>query len=60
MLEEGPDRVVEFLTGYSNGIALQALDKAREIQANLFTRIALINNPQISAAYEYPIRWKAN
>jgi dipeptidase len=58
LLKQDPKLSAEFLTGYSNGLALQALEKADEIIETLYTRYALVNNPQTSRAYEDPKTWR--
>lgn len=56
--KNNPSLAAAFLTTYSNGVALQALEKADEMIGNLYTRFALVNNPQTSRAYEDPKQWK--
>lgn len=57
---QDPALAVEYLTTYSNGVALEALEKGKAILAQLLTRIALVNNPQTSRGYEDPKTWKAS
>ena len=52
------DEVAEFLTAYSNGVALQALEEGRKMLGKLFTRLALVNNPMTTRGYEDPRDWK--
>lgn len=58
--KEDPQAAVEFLTAYSNGVALDALETGRDMLSKLFTRIALVNNPQTSRAYEDPKDWQGS
>ena len=60
LYQQSPAKAVEFLTSYSNGIAQEALDLGRDMLGRLFTRIALLNNPQTSRGYEDPKNWKAS
>jgi len=54
---EDPARAVRFLTDYSCGLASDAWTLGHEMLGELFTRIALLNNPQTSRAYEDPALW---
>jgi len=51
------ETAIEFLTDYSCGLAADALEQAKLMLGDLFTRIALLNNPQTSRAYEDPATW---
>jgi dipeptidase len=55
-----PAQAVEYLTTYSNGVALQALETGQTMLGQLFTRLALVNNPQTSRGYEDPKSWKGS
>jgi dipeptidase len=44
-------KAVEFLTDYSNGIAMDAYSIGKEMMVKLFTRIAQLNNPQTVIGY---------
>jgi len=54
---EDPERAVRFLTDYACGLASDALGIGQEILGDLFTQIALLNNPQTSRGYENPSTW---
>ena len=58
MQKQDPALMADFLTDYSNGLALQALEKADELLEILYTRFALVNNPQTGRAYEDPKSWR--
>ncbi|HHY88934.1 MAG TPA: C69 family dipeptidase [Chloroflexi bacterium] len=59
LYKEDPARAVKFLTTYSNGVAHEALEVGEDMLAKMFTRIALVNNPQTSRGYEDPKTWKS-
>ena len=50
----------EYLTTYANGLAVEALQVGRDMLGKIFTRIALVNNPQTSRGYEDPKTWKGS
>jgi len=54
---EDPARAERFLTDYSCGLASDAWTLGQEILGRLFTRIALLNNPQTSRVYEDVRTW---
>ncbi len=58
LYQEDPARAVEFLTTYSNGVAHDALEVGNAMLGKIFTRLALVNNPQTSRGYEDPKAWK--
>lgn len=58
LYKQNPAQAVEYLTGYSNGVALQALELGNDMLGKIFTRLALVNNPQTSRGYEDPKTWK--
>jgi dipeptidase len=60
LYQQDPAAAVEFLTSYSNGIAAEAFARGQEILGQIYTRMALLNNPQTSRAYEDPKNWKAS
>ena len=57
--EQSQEQACEYLTTYSNSVAIEALSVAQDMLAKLFTRIALLNNPQTSRAYEDTREWKS-
>ena len=57
MYKEDPKKAAAFLTDYSNGIALNALEVGKQILADEFLRLAMVNNPQTSRGYEDPKTW---
>jgi dipeptidase len=60
LYQQDPALAVEYLTAYSNGAALEALEVGQKMLHQLYTRMALVNNPQTSRAYEDPKSWKAS
>ena len=56
--QDKDDETAEFLTTYSNGVALQALEEGKKMLGKLFTRLALVNNPMTTRGYEDPSEWK--
>jgi dipeptidase len=60
LYQSDPAAAVEYLTAYSNGVALDALERGQAILGQIFTRLALVNNPQTSRGYEDPKEWKAS
>jgi dipeptidase len=60
LFKKDPAAAVEYLTAYSNGIALEALEMGQDMLGKLFTRLALLNNPQTSRGYEDPKTWRAS
>ncbi len=60
LYQEDPARAVEFLTTYSNGVAHEGLEVGEKMLGRIFTRIALVNNPQTSRGYEDPKEWKGS
>ena len=60
MYNEDKEKAVEFITAYSNGIALQAVEVGEDMLRKLYTRLALVNNPQTSRGYEDPKNWKGS
>jgi dipeptidase len=58
LYEDNPEKAAEYLTTYSNGVALEALEIGKDMLAKIFTRFALVNNPQTSRGYEDPKSWK--
>lgn len=58
--QKDPHKAAEFLTSYSNGIALEALEIGEKMLGEIFTRLALVNNPQTSRGYEDPSVWRAS
>lgn len=58
IFKDDPAGAVEFLTDYSNGIALEGLEVGNEMMKKIYTNIALANNPQTSRVYEDPKDWK--
>jgi dipeptidase len=57
---QSPAEAAEYLTTYANGLAVEALQVGREMLGKIFTRIALVNNPQTSRGYEDPKTWKGS
>ncbi len=55
-----PDEAIQYLTDYSFGQACRAVEMARDMLGALWTRIALLNNPQTSRVYEPIQAWKDN
>jgi dipeptidase len=53
-----PRAAAEFLTDYSYSQGLKALETGQEMLAELWTRLALMNNPQTSRVYEPIQSWK--
>jgi len=53
-----PEDAVDYLTDYSFNQALKAIEVGQGILEDLWTRIALMNNPQTSRAYEEIETWK--
>jgi hypothetical protein len=60
LYEKNPAEAVEFLTTCSNALAQEALTIGQNMLTNLFTRFALVNNPQTSRGYEDPKTWKGS
>ncbi len=60
LLQRDPGAAVEFLTTYSNSVAQEALTVVQDMFIKLFTRIALLNNPQTGRGYEGPSDWKSS
>ena len=58
LYQQNPLLSAEYLTSYSNGVALEALEEGKQMLGRLFTRLALVNNPQTSRGYEDPKNWK--
>ncbi len=58
--DQDKSKAIKFLTSYSNGIALEALEVGKDMIGKIFTRIALVNNPQTSRGYEKPTDWKTS
>ena len=58
LYEDAPQSAIEFLTAYSNSVAKEALTTGRDMLTHLFTRIALLNNPQTSRGYQDPGQWE--
>jgi len=58
LFHKNPAEAAEFLTTYSNATAQEALTLGQKMLAELFTRLALVNNPQTSRGYEDPKTWK--
>ena len=58
LYKENKNKVVEYLTDYSYGLALQALEDGRDMLSKIYTRLALLNNPQTKRGYEDPKFWK--
>jgi dipeptidase len=52
LLPRDPVAAAEFLTTYSNSVAQEALTVVQDMFVKLFTRIALLNNPQTGRGYE--------
>ena len=52
------DEAIDVLTEYACGVAQYALEVGQEMLGDLFTRIALLNNPQTSRGYEDPTTWE--
>ncbi len=59
LFRQDPAQAAEFLTTYSNSLAQEALTLVRDLFVKLFTRIALLNNPQTGRGYEDPKDWKS-
>ena len=55
---DAPNQAADYLTTYSNGLALEALSVGQNMLGQIFTRIALVNNPQTGRGYEDPKTWK--
>jgi dipeptidase len=60
LYDDSPAQAAEFLTVYSNALAIEALEVGRDMLGDLFTRIALVNNPQTARGYEDPKLWKGS
>jgi dipeptidase len=60
LYQKNPAEAVEFLTTCSNANAQEALTIGQNMLAHLFTRFALVNNPQTSRGYEDPKTWKGS
>jgi dipeptidase len=58
LYKEDKQKMIDFLTSYSNGVALEALEVGQDMLAKLFTRLAMVNNPQTTRGYENPAEWK--
>lgn len=58
LYKEDKQKMIDFLTSYSNGVALEALEVGQDMLAKLFTRLAMVNNPQTTRGYENPTEWK--
>jgi dipeptidase len=56
--ERSPEEAIEMLTKHSFGLALRALELGKKMMESLWTRIALMNNPQTSRVYESIEAWK--
>ena len=52
------DEAIAFLTEYACGAAQHGLEVGEEMLGDLFTRIALLNNPQTSRGYDDPKTWE--
>lgn len=58
LYKQDPAAAVEYLTTYSNSIATEALALGQQVLGEIYTRLALVNNPQTSRGYEDPKTWK--
>jgi len=58
LYERNPALAKEMLTTYSNGLAHEGIEAGRDMLKKIYTRIALVNNPQTSRGYENPKDWK--
>jgi len=56
--QDKDEEVMDFLTDYSNGAALRALEAGKRMLGNLFTRLALVNNPMTTRGYQDPRDWQ--
>jgi dipeptidase len=60
LYQQDPAMGIEYLTTYSNGIALEALEVGKNMLGQIYTRLALVNNPQTARGYEDPKTWEAS
>ena len=51
------EEVAEFLTDYSYGTGLRALETGKQMLQNLWTRVSLINTPMSRRGYTDPRTW---
>ena len=57
LFQQSREKSAEYLTIYSNQIAIKSLEMAHVMLRKLFTRIALLNNPQTNRVYQLPVEW---
>ncbi|MBI9044151.1 MAG: C69 family dipeptidase [Anaerolineaceae bacterium] len=57
LYKKNPQEAVAFLTEYSNQRAEKAYQMAIKMQHDLFTRLAMLNNPQTSRVFSDPKTW---
>jgi len=55
---DDPDAAIDYLTDYSCGVALRGIEVGQAMLEDLWTRIALLNNPQTSRVYEPVESWR--